>query len=165
MAPRSFLDDYEPVESRIARFWQENPNGAIHTSLIFNDESSVAVMAQIYRDKDHPPCDASGIAHEVVGSSPVNKTSAWENAETSAIGRALANLGYAAKNARPSKEEMGGTTITDAQRKELAAVATDPERAKKVLNDAGYKSSSAVTQDDFRRVHDLLVKEFAATPE
>jgi hypothetical protein len=36
----------------------------------------------------------------------VNKTSALENGETSAIGRALANAGYAPKGKRPSREEM-----------------------------------------------------------
>jgi hypothetical protein len=36
----------------------------------------------------------------------VNSTSALENAETSAIGRALANAGYAAKGKRASREEM-----------------------------------------------------------
>jgi hypothetical protein len=36
----------------------------------------------------------------------VNATSALENCETSAIGRALANLGYAPKGKRPSREEM-----------------------------------------------------------
>ena len=35
----------------------------------------------------------SGMAEEIRGSSPVNKTSALENCETSALGRALASLG------------------------------------------------------------------------
>ena len=53
--------------------------------------------------------DATGHAQEHVTEKGVNSTSALENCETSAIGRALANLGYAAKGKRPSREEMAKT--------------------------------------------------------
>jgi hypothetical protein len=49
---------------------------------------------------------ATGYAEETVTSRGVNQTSALENCETSAIGRALANAGYAPKGKRPSREEM-----------------------------------------------------------
>jgi hypothetical protein len=49
---------------------------------------------------------ASGYAEEIVGASPVNRTSALENGETSAIGRALANCGFASEGKRPSRSEM-----------------------------------------------------------
>jgi hypothetical protein len=41
---------------------------------------------------------STGWAEEIVGNSPVNKTSALENCETSAVGRALANFGFQGKN-------------------------------------------------------------------
>jgi len=53
---------------------------------------------------------AQDYAEEIVGSSPVNRTSALENCTTSAIGRALADMGYQGslngKASRPSREEM-----------------------------------------------------------
>ena len=52
---------------------------------------------------------AQDFAEEIVGSSNVNKTSALENCATSAIGRALADMGYQGsdpRKTRPSREEM-----------------------------------------------------------
>jgi hypothetical protein len=49
---------------------------------------------------------ATGLASESISDRGVNSTSALENCETSAIGRALANAGYAAKGKRASREEM-----------------------------------------------------------
>jgi hypothetical protein len=53
-------------------------------------------------------CVATGYAEEVRGAGNVNRTSHVENCETSAVGRALANAGYAGSdvNKRPSREEM-----------------------------------------------------------
>lgn len=63
----------------------------IKTEIILNDGKFVIVKATI-EDKDGHVV-GSGLAEEVRGSSNVNKTSALENCETSAIGRALASLG------------------------------------------------------------------------
>lgn len=101
------LSEYELVEDRIRKFWADYPDGRITTSLLEHSESRYIVQAHAWRTgtQKYGP-DASGLAEETVGSTPVNKTSALENCETSAIGRALANLGYAAKGKRPSREEM-----------------------------------------------------------
>jgi hypothetical protein len=40
------------------------------------------------------------------GGANANKSSWWENCETSAIGRALANMGMSISKQRPSREEM-----------------------------------------------------------
>ena len=52
------------------------------------------VVAEVYAPGTDRPI-STGIAEEIRGSSNVNRTSAIENGETSAIGRALANLGLA----------------------------------------------------------------------
>lgn len=102
--PRFNLDDYEPVEKRIAKFWTEYPEGRIDTDLIAYGQQFI-VKAAVYRNATDPVPFATGYAEETVGSSNVNKSSALENGETSAIGRALANGGFAT-NKRPSREEM-----------------------------------------------------------
>lgn len=99
--------DYEPVEDRLRRFYEQYPDGRVTTDLVAYSDTQYIVKATIYRDHDPATMPwATGYAEETVGSSPVNRTSALENGETSAIGRALANANFAAKGKRPSREEM-----------------------------------------------------------
>lgn len=100
------LDSYETVESRLARFWKDHPKGRVLTDLVFHDERRFIVKAEIFFDRDDLSPVSSGYAEEIVGASPVNRVSALENGETSAIGRSLANCGYASQGKRPSREEM-----------------------------------------------------------
>ena len=101
------LDDYETVEDRLIKYWKDNPNGRILTKLLENSPSRFIVEAAVFRDSDAAQPWATGLAEETVQGRGVNATSALENCETSAIGRALANAGYATKGKRPTREEMG----------------------------------------------------------
>lgn len=110
--PQFNLDEYELVEDRIRRFYEDYPDGRIVTYEMTNEEDRAkgywVVRAMVYADHEdqHANCPkASGLAFEVEGTAGANRTSALENAETSAIGRALANADYA-KGKRPSREEM-----------------------------------------------------------
>ncbi len=100
------LENYETVEDRLSRFWEEHKEGRILTSIHYYDDNRILVRAEIYFNREDDRPVATGYAEEIRGASPVNRTSHAENAETSAIGRGLANCGYAAKGARPSREEM-----------------------------------------------------------
>lgn len=100
------MADYQPVEERNAQFWAKFPDGRILTDLVFDDGSRYVVRAEVYTDREDTRPAATGYAEENVTNSGVNKTSALENCETSAEGRALARLGFAPKGARPSREEM-----------------------------------------------------------
>jgi hypothetical protein len=102
------MDDYEPVEVRIARFYGDHATGRVLTDLIAYGDGNYVVKATVYRDAEDIPA-ATGYAQESVTQRGVNSTSALENCETSAIGRALANLGYATKGKRASREEMTKT--------------------------------------------------------
>ena len=100
------LDNYETVEDRLVKFWADHTDGRVITSIHYYDDTRILIRAEVYFDREDVRPVASGYAEELRGASPVNRTSHAENAETSANGRALANCGYAAKGARPSREEM-----------------------------------------------------------
>jgi len=100
------LDDYETVEERLIKFWKEHPDGRISTTLVEATASRFIVQAYIYRTEVDQYPWSTGLAEETVQGRGVNATSALENCETSAIGRALASAGYATKGKRPSREEM-----------------------------------------------------------
>lgn len=101
------LDDYETVEERLIKYWKDHPDGQIHTKLLENTASRFIVEASIFRTEADVRPWTTGLAEETVQGRGVNATSALENCETSAIGRALANAGYATKGKRASREEMG----------------------------------------------------------
>ena len=101
------LEDYETVEERLIKYWKEHPDGQIHTKIIEHSGSRFIVEASIYRTEADSRPWTTGLAEETVQGRGVNATSALENCETSAIGRALANAGYATKGKRASREEMG----------------------------------------------------------
>jgi hypothetical protein len=98
--------DYEPVDSRIHRFWSEHPDGRIHTEIVLINETEIVIKASIYADRDDTRPVSIDFAQETRNSTPVNKLSFVENCATSAIGRALATYAYSPKGKRPSKEEM-----------------------------------------------------------
>lgn len=99
------VDDYVQVNERIEKFYEKYPEGSIQTELIHNENGQVIFKAFAYRDReDSKP--AIGHAMEKEGSSYINKTSHVENCETSAVGRALAMLGFEIKKSIASKEEV-----------------------------------------------------------
>jgi hypothetical protein len=104
------LDDYETVEERLIKFWKEHPDGRIVTSMLSGSGSQFVVRAELYKNGSDPVW-ATGLAEETVQGRGVNSTSALENCETSAIGRALANAGYATKGKRASREEMSKVAV------------------------------------------------------
>lgn len=134
------LDDYAPVADRIELFYQRYPSGRITTRLLLGNEREVVVKAFVYRlTEDRLPA-ATGLASERIGDGEVNAHSCLENTETSAIGRALANLGFAASRRRPSREEMEKV----GRRSRLAVREREPSH--------GGRSTNAAAREDLLRL-------------
>ena len=104
------LDDYEPVASRIQRFYDAYPNGAIHCEVVHDDGQRVMVKATVWRDINDQRPSAVDYAEEVLTDRGVNSTSRVENCATSATGRAISiaahGLGPSDWTKKPSREEM-----------------------------------------------------------
>jgi len=83
---------YTTVAMRVEVFRKHFPDFSVNTRVTVDDGKRVVVVAEIYPPKAERPV-ATGIAEEIRGAGNVNRTSAVENGETSAIGRALANMG------------------------------------------------------------------------
>lgn len=104
------LKDYVEVNVRIEKFYEKYPMGRILTEIISWENGVVVMKATAYRDAEDERPAATGHAYEKEGSNYINKTSALENCETSAVGRALAILGFEIKKSTASKEEVQGAS-------------------------------------------------------
>jgi hypothetical protein len=105
--PKSFFNpaEYSLVADRITEFYDRFPTGRIITELV-SRERDIVFRAEVYRRVEDSVASATGWASEREGDGEINLVACLENSETSAIGRALANLGFTASRKRPSYEEM-----------------------------------------------------------
>lgn len=108
------LNEYETVEERLKRFWADpdNKDARIttinHTTVADRSVSTWIVEARLYLSAGDQAEDlpkTTGWAFEIDGGPGANKSSALENAETSAIGRCMSNYLYSGSK-RPSRTEM-----------------------------------------------------------
>lgn len=108
------LADYETVEERLKRFWADPDNADArlvtinHTTPADRNSGVWVVEARLFlnaSDQHNNLPKTTGWAYEVDGGGGANRTSALENAETSSLGRCLANYLYSG-NKRSSREEM-----------------------------------------------------------
>jgi hypothetical protein len=135
--------EYALVADRIALFYERHPTGRIVTELHSRTEREVTFRALVFRAADDTEPAATGWASEREGDGEVNSVACLENTETSAIGRALANLGFTASLRRPSAEEMA----------KAARVRLVRERAPRPLDEARQRRADAVAD-----VLDLLAR-------
>ena len=86
---------YETVAERVRKFRYLHPADSgcsIMTEIIEINDEKVVIQAKILDDQGK--IIGTGLAEEVRNESMINKTSALENCETSAIGRALMAAGF-----------------------------------------------------------------------
>jgi hypothetical protein len=147
------LDEYEPVASRVQRFYEAYPDGAIHSEIVYDDGKRVVIKATVYRHVGDPIPAAVDYAEEYLSDRGVNSTSRIENACTSAIGRAISvaasGLGPSDWTKKPTREEMSkvqrmsqGTDprMPSVQVTQPAGAASDKQigYAKSLLKKEGY---------------------------
>ena len=125
-------NDYATVALRIGIFRRNlGTTAAISTSVLFHDDKKVIVKAEIFIDGK---LISTGLAEELRSASRINQTSALENAETSAVGRALAMLGLT-NDRIASAEEVSAAIVQ--QDKQLTTALSELD---KVSHLGSYKS-------------------------
>lgn len=98
---------YVMVKDRLIYFNETYPEGSITTNLVSEPTSEmVIVKATVWPDIKDNMRQFTGYSQAVIGEGMVNKTAALENAETSAVGRALAMMGIGVLESIASADEM-----------------------------------------------------------
>jgi hypothetical protein len=100
------LSSYSTVAERIDLFWARYPQGRIHTEIVHFENNQVIVRASVWTDREDEVPVTVDYAEESLAVGPMAKFGV-ETCATSAIGRALADLGNEFSGTkRPSREEM-----------------------------------------------------------
>jgi hypothetical protein len=161
--------DYAEVAERLPAFWKDCARGRIITEIIVDDGQRIVIRAELYADIADPVPTTTGFAEEIRGSSMVNKTSALENCETSAIGRALANYQYQGSKKRASLEEMvkvyrqgeqpQTTTNAAPERTQSLGSSSEPPTAKQMamLRAKNYEGQAPSTKREASEIIDRLM--------
>ena len=145
---------YTQVVHRMEAFRQmHGTDFGVDTSILVDDGQRVVVKAKIL-NMDGAVIGA-GMAEEIRGQGNVNKTSALENCETSAIGRALASLGLAGGE-YASANEMDGVG-----RKEEAIASLPPAKEPSPnLLELQQQATDYLPQFDMKQITDWMNAEF-----
>jgi hypothetical protein len=140
MTSNSFnLNDYVPVHERLAIFRDQHTDWGLLSEIVVDDGTRIVIRATVTDENGRAV--ANGHAEEVRGQGQVNRTSAMENAETSAWGRALAACGYEVKRGIASREEMSRANRDDSETQDWYALngwqtATQHDEARNAMLDA-----------------------------
>lgn len=136
---------YVLVSDRILYFNENYTNGCINTEMITNPENpNIIIKATVMPDIKNPLRTFTGYSQATIGDGYINKTSALENAETSAVGRALGLMGIGVIESIASADEMN---------KALNSNGTKTQQAKPEA-----KPDEEVNPDKVREYADLLQK-------
>jgi hypothetical protein len=136
---------YQTVALRVRNFREKHPGYTLATEIVSRDPECVVMKATISDDGGR--LIATGHSEEYRKASTINKTSALENAETSAIGRALAAFG------------MGGTEFATAD--EVANAIAQQKGVIKPVDGAWERCSKerqSIIMDSATLVRDALAE-------
>ena len=104
--------EYAMVHERVKAFCGTYANGQILTEIVKDNAGHVIFKAHAVVDNI---IRGTGHAHELEGSTNINNTSHYEACETSAVGRALAFMGYSPDGGLASYEEIENAKIQQSQ--------------------------------------------------
>ena len=111
--PKTYIvTNFKNIDSRIKAFCSDHSEGQILTEIVKDEQGHVIFKAHAVVDG---VIRGTGHAHELEGSSNINNTSHYEACETTAVGRALAFLGYSSDSTLASYEEIENAKLQQSQ--------------------------------------------------
>lgn len=159
--------EYETVASRVQKFRETYGfEYSITTELVERDEKTVVMKASIAKDDK---VLATGYAEENRAASQINRTSALENCETSAIGRALAAFGMAGTEYASADEVAQAISnqskvVTDTPKYNNNQPPTS-EKAKQYLDSLKEQINNLLTQQGYNNQEKLnFISELIGKP-
>lgn len=168
---------YVQVNERVKGFRELFPNGRIECDIVDLTDGVVTMKAYVYNEDG--VLLATGYAQEKESSSYINKTSFIENAETSAIGRALGWVGIGVDGSIASADELANAItnqkeIKEEEQKEAAKAAypprdemirviteknlNDPDNINKILKWAGVQFLEDMPDEKLYTAYNKAVK-------
>ena len=148
-------NDYATVALRIAILRRNlGTTATISTNIIFHDDKKVIVRSEVFIDNK---LVSTGLAEELRAASRINQTSALENAETSAVGRALAMLGLT-NDRIASAEEVSGAIVQQDQK--LTAALTDLDKVSHIGSYRSWLSTNQKLMQEVKGSNPLAYGEF-----
>lgn len=144
---------YQTVALRVKNFREKHADWTLQTQIISRDGEYVVMQASILNEQGR--LLATGHAEEDRDASQINRTSALENAETSAIGRALAALGmggteFASADEVANAIQQQGSSATAIQAAKDAFAALPRERQNVIIDNATAITDALNIGDDER---------------
>ena len=113
---------YVLTQDRLLYFHDNYPNGSIVTEIVSDTNDSVVMITKVTPDVKFPNRCFTGIAQESRGSTFINKTSHYENCETSSRARALSGLGIGVEESCASAEEVANAMIQQSEDKTIKGI-------------------------------------------
>jgi hypothetical protein len=157
------LNAYETVAERLQRAHADHDDLRIITKIIdiVRDPQTLRPLQYIVEASVYygDVLKAVDFAEEMVGSSHINKTSALENASTSASGRALSLAGYLGvdpntkKPSRPTRQDMEKASRVEAADKPKLTVRVFTEAELNLASAAMAQIEAATTKDELKQIY------------
>jgi len=152
---------YVEVNERIKHFRSspEYKGWSLSTKIIFQSETEVWMKATVCDDKGKKV--ATGHAYEDKRNGFINKTSHVENCETSAWGRALANLGIGIDSQVASYEEVANAVLNQGTAPQNITLNINDGNWEKVLK---YISTQKTQGKEMEEIVEQLIKKYNIAP-
>ena len=148
-------NDYATVALRIGILRRNlGTSATISSNIIHQDDKKVIVRSEVFIDNK---LVSTGLAEELRAASRINQTSALENAETSAVGRALAMLGLTNDKIASAEEVSGAIVQSD---KNLTAALVDLDKVSHVGSYQSWLTTNQKLMTDVKRQNPLAYGEF-----